>query len=172
MPAYMPLLPAGACRYVAELMAHYVQQAVVDLATNPLSEDDETAAAAQLPPPMFRGNLVAQANACLLDEPFRQATTNVSGWEWVNEGTKEKPKRGWIATKPPAQMSFVVDSNLVRGPHAVAPHPAAVKIDKIANRGVAEQHPPPRERWRLPQQQRLPVCGIGCLRILDSLAAG
>ena len=116
-------------------MAHYVQQVVVDVAVNPLSEEDEAAAAAQLPPPMLRGNIVAQANACLLDEPFRQAATNVSGWEWLNEGTEEKPKRGWIATKPPAIMSFAVDTNLVRGPHAVVPHPTAVRINGESVRG-------------------------------------
>ncbi|KAL4856603.1 hypothetical protein ACK3TF_003052 [Chlorella vulgaris] len=101
--------------YLADMVSTFLTQIMDDLDRHPLEAADDVAAAAELVPPMYRGNYPAKSNACLMGSQFKPLAVTTEGFAWINEGTADKPKQGWVATAPGSVLEFDVATDITPG---------------------------------------------------------
>lgn len=63
-----------------------IQKTAVDLLERPLSEADERAAQASLPPPMLLGNYERRTSTCLLEKETASLVVEHQGFNLSDEG--------------------------------------------------------------------------------------
>ena len=121
-PTFPALLPchqctAMHCRHMADMIITLLRHTLEDLALRPFSQDDEERARAPLPHPMYDDNYPPTHNMCMMGGEFQAAVVQgaSTGFEWVNEGSTEKPKWGWVATTPGSALQFELDTRMGGG---------------------------------------------------------
>jgi hypothetical protein len=97
-------------QYVAEMVILFFRRVLEDLHFRPHAPHDDAVATAPLRPPMLRNNWPNANNSCLMGRLFNEHVTKSEGFEWVNEGSEEKPKWGWVGTEPGATLRFSVNT--------------------------------------------------------------
>lgn len=61
-------------------------------------------------PLSLQNNWPSQNNSCLVGKLFKQQVVAAKGFEWVNEGTQDKPKWGYVGKHPNATLRFTVNT--------------------------------------------------------------
>ena len=89
-------------RIILDLIMWLMLQTNIDLSIQPYSKIDAWHNQQPLPPPMHRQNYEESVEMCLLDDSLRSVVREEEshGWFWANEGTAEKPKRGYVTSSP------------------------------------------------------------------------
>ncbi|GLC42202.1 hypothetical protein PLESTM_001303100 [Pleodorina starrii] len=101
-------------KMIADLAVHLIQETALGLMTNPVRQAEEEAWGRPLAdPPMYLGNFPPETSSCIAGERFRSQVLSHKGWEWVNEGTEEKPKWGYVTTT--SGSSLLVRVNTTQG---------------------------------------------------------
>ncbi|GFR48090.1 hypothetical protein Agub_g9777 [Astrephomene gubernaculifera] len=100
-------------KFMADLAVWMLQQTALGLLQLPYGQEDAEAAGAPLAGPMYPGNLPPNSSMCLLGDSFRSLVVSEasSGFDYVNEGTPEKPKPGYVATQPGSVLRFRIDTD-------------------------------------------------------------
>ncbi|KAI3426970.1 hypothetical protein D9Q98_006914 [Chlorella vulgaris] len=96
--------------YIAEMVVLHMRRVLEDLHHRPYNAADEAVSSAPLRPPMLRNNWPSQNNSCLVGKLFKQQVVAAKGFEWVNEGTQDKPKWGYVGKHPNATLRFTVNT--------------------------------------------------------------
>ncbi|KAI8470157.1 MAG: SGNH hydrolase-type esterase domain-containing protein [Monoraphidium minutum] len=100
-------------RIMADMMIYLIQEAAVGLMTWPLSFADDAAALAKLPDPMYPGNHPSLRRVCFHAEDFAGSVVSRDhGWEWVNEGTDNSPKWGYVSKTPGSVLKVRLDTSV------------------------------------------------------------
>ncbi|KXZ40887.1 hypothetical protein GPECTOR_1514g689 [Gonium pectorale] len=99
-------------KFMADLAVWTLQSTALGLLQLPYNEEDEQVVAAPLPDPMYQGNVPPNSTMCLMGDMFRSlALPSSSGFSYVNEGTAEKPKPGYVATQPGAVLALQLSTD-------------------------------------------------------------
>ncbi|KAL4427737.1 hypothetical protein ABPG75_001826 [Micractinium tetrahymenae] len=119
-------------RWVSELVIHWMQQQLDELALHALGPEDEQAAQEELPPPMYPNNTAPATAACYMGEAVQPlVVAKDAAWEWRHEGPIEKKKFGFISTEPGSALTLQVNAS------GGAPTAADGAADATANSTVA-----------------------------------
>ncbi|EFJ45735.1 hypothetical protein VOLCADRAFT_105823 [Volvox carteri f. nagariensis] len=111
---------------LADIVVHLIQETALGLLSYPPSREEAAKLERPLLPPMYTGNLPPSTSVCLVGHTFTSLVTYAQGWSWVNEGTEEKPKWGYVATEPGSRLVVRLPDTLPPGGrHAAA---AAVPV--------------------------------------------
>lgn len=98
-------------RWISELVIHWIEQQLDELAARPLGPDDEQVAQEELPPPLYPNNTAPATAACYIGEPVQQlVVAKDAAWEWTHEGPVEKRKFGFISTQPGSSLTLQVNT--------------------------------------------------------------
>ncbi|KAL4856571.1 Acetylglutamate kinase [Chlorella vulgaris] len=131
--------------YLADMVSTFLTQIMDDLDRHPLEAADDEAAAAELVPPMyqicfphFQGNYPAKSNACLMGSQFKPLAVTTEGFAWIDEGTADKPKQGWVATTPGSVLEFDVVTDVVPGSGSASVAAAIVYLSSYEHMGQAQ----------------------------------
>jgi len=96
-------------RLMADMAVRLVQQVAMDLHARAYShEDDWHARHEPLPPPLFKNNFAPTTRCCAYQDDLQPYVVSSTGWSWVNEGTEEKPKKGYVTHAPGAVIKLKV----------------------------------------------------------------
>ncbi|GFR42868.1 hypothetical protein Agub_g3859, partial [Astrephomene gubernaculifera] len=98
-------------KMMADLAVHLVQQVAVGLVMHAYGPADEEVVGEPLPRPMYKGNLPPDTSMCIMNERFKLTVVESRGWEYVNEGTPEKPKPGYVASLPGSVLRVQIDTD-------------------------------------------------------------
>ncbi|EFN56843.1 hypothetical protein CHLNCDRAFT_144427 [Chlorella variabilis] len=131
-------------RYLAEMVILYMRRVLEDLSLRPFSDTDEEASQAPLPPPMLRNNWPNINNSCLVGKLFGEHVVASRGFKWMNDGTKEKPKWGWVGTTPNSTLRFEINTATARAVQSgameegVATHVGVLHLRSYEHMGIVE----------------------------------
>ncbi|PNW79166.1 hypothetical protein CHLRE_09g402923v5 [Chlamydomonas reinhardtii] len=98
-------------KIMSDLAVHLLQRTAHDLLQLPYGAEDEHVAGEPLPPPMYPGNVPPDAPMCRVGDLFRAMVKTADGFTYVNEGTAEKPKPGYVATKPGSVLRIAISTD-------------------------------------------------------------
>ncbi|GIM14751.1 hypothetical protein Vretimale_17546 [Volvox reticuliferus] len=100
-------------KLMADLAVFMLQQISLGLLQLPYGQDDAEAAEAPLPAPMYAGNIPPSSPMCIIGDSFRSLADSVTttGWDYINEGTTEKPKPGYVAREPGSVLRVRIDTD-------------------------------------------------------------
>jgi len=104
-------------RAIADIVMWLVLNTAVELLIQPFSRIDSDYIHMPLPPPMQDGNYEEPTETCLLDVDLQQIVVEADsvGWGFVNEGTAEKPKTGFVSTTPGTKLVLELNASAVLG---------------------------------------------------------
>ncbi|KAG1663229.1 hypothetical protein FOA52_004430 [Chlamydomonas sp. UWO 241] len=108
-------------RMLADIIMWLIHSTAVDLLWQPFSKTDAWYIHMPLPPPMHRGNWEETTETCMMDDELRQIVDEgqSAGWAFVNEGTAEKPKTGYVTMTPDTRLVLVLNTRKVLGDDVV-----------------------------------------------------
>ncbi|GLI64554.1 hypothetical protein VaNZ11_007873 [Volvox africanus] len=100
-------------KLMADLAVFTLQQISLGLLQLPYCQDDEEAAEAPLSAPMYQDNIPPSSPMCIIGDGFRSLIDHAAttGWDYVNEGTTEKPKPGYVTWQPGSVLRLQVDTD-------------------------------------------------------------
>ncbi|KAL4444598.1 hypothetical protein ABPG77_002415 [Micractinium sp. CCAP 211/92] len=99
-------------RWISELVIHWMQRQLEDLAARPLGPEDEQEAREDLPPPLYPNNTAPATSACYVGEVVQQlVVAKDAAWEWKHEGAIEKKKFGFISELPGSSLTLQVNTS-------------------------------------------------------------
>ena len=75
--------------YAADLLIAHLVHTLDGLDAQPFGPEDLLEVAADLMPPLYRGNLPQRTQTCHMGARFKELAVKAEGFEWVNEGTPE-----------------------------------------------------------------------------------
>ncbi|KAL4422279.1 hypothetical protein ABPG75_008476 [Micractinium tetrahymenae] len=104
----------GGHRVMAELVIHWMQRMLEDVATHPLEPWDEQEARRPLPIPMQWNNWeAASSNTCLMGEETKAVVAqHDDAWQWVDEGKPGRPpKWGWVSSQPGSSLHLAFNTS-------------------------------------------------------------
>ncbi|GIL58946.1 hypothetical protein Vafri_13943 [Volvox africanus] len=109
-------------RVMADLVVYMLQDTALDLLLDPWSDKEQRAEQEKpLQGPMYSGNTAPSAAMCLYGDQFAPAVvpSTTQGFVYVNEGSVQKPRWGYVATQPGARLVMRFDT---RRPHLPPDH--------------------------------------------------
>ena len=62
------------------------------------------------PPPRPPGNHHPSSSLCLHDELFKTVVIEHGGWDFIDEGRPDKPKRGFVSTQPGSKLRIQINT--------------------------------------------------------------
>ncbi|KAG2433670.1 hypothetical protein HXX76_008041 [Chlamydomonas incerta] len=101
-------------KMMADLAVYLLQATALQLVGHlPYGREDAEAVAAALPEPMYPGNVAPNTSMCLLGERFRELVVpeSTAGFAYINEGTAEKPKPGYVANTTGAVLRLRLNTD-------------------------------------------------------------
>ncbi|KAL4419206.1 hypothetical protein ABPG77_000600 [Micractinium sp. CCAP 211/92] len=104
-------------RVMADLVIHWMQRVLEDVAAHPLEAWDEQEAQRPLPIPMQQDNWEASSsNTCIMGDEVKAAVTrHDDAWQWVDEGKPGRPpKWGWVSTQPGSSLQLTLNASKPR----------------------------------------------------------
>ncbi|KAG2425211.1 hypothetical protein HYH02_015038 [Chlamydomonas schloesseri] len=115
-------------KMMADLAVYMIQSTAMQLLLMPYGPDDKEAVFAPVPRPIYPGNMPPNASMCLLNDNFKNLVVAEAstGFDYINEGTAEKPKPGYIAKQPGAKLRLRLNTERSLVGHG--PNTAAVKV--------------------------------------------
>ncbi|KAG1666700.1 hypothetical protein FOA52_013612 [Chlamydomonas sp. UWO 241] len=96
---------------MADLAVWLIQQTALDVFMRPMAKEDVEMVTEPLPDPIFPNNLPPAHAMCLWQEMLRPAVVESDGWEFINEGTEEKPKKGYVTTTPDVPLTLCLNTS-------------------------------------------------------------
>lgn len=90
------------CQMIAELAIRLIQRVATEMTFRPYNHEKESrhTLQEQLPPPIFPGNHEPSTRCCAYQEELKKYVVSHDGWDFINEGTEEKPKKGYVSHTP------------------------------------------------------------------------
>jgi hypothetical protein len=61
---------------------------------------------------LFKNNFESENMACMIGEELKSVVVNSTHWTWVNEGTEEKPKWGFVSDTVGAELVLLLDTRV------------------------------------------------------------
>lgn len=110
---------------LADLVTALMVRVGEGLLKRPFSTSDQAVVDADLLEPVLPGNIVWDAEYCIIDQKFKSTVTESPGFEWVDEAKPESVTRKWgfVATKPESLLvvtfSTASTTRGVKDPHTV-----------------------------------------------------
>lgn len=97
----------------SDLAIAFLQQTAIDLIHRPFGQADEERIGRDLPPPMLEGNYEMKTASCFWAESLIEMVEPPhTGWEFVNEGTVERPRWGFLTTTAGSVLKIKIDSRI------------------------------------------------------------
>ncbi|KAG1667238.1 hypothetical protein FOA52_009803 [Chlamydomonas sp. UWO 241] len=100
----------GGHKVMADLAVWLIQQTAMDVFARPYSKIDAELVAEEVPEPMYPGNTAPDTALCLFQDAMLPLVKESAGWDYVNEGTEVKPKKGYVTTTPDKPLTINVDT--------------------------------------------------------------
>ncbi|PNH00616.1 hypothetical protein TSOC_013556 [Tetrabaena socialis] len=94
-------------KMIADMAVYLVQETYIDMLLNAIEALDVCISSI---PPMYPGNLPPNATMCITGIAFQNVVKRSIGWDFINEGTAEKQKYGYVSWTPGNELVVVVDS--------------------------------------------------------------
>ncbi|GIL51802.1 hypothetical protein Vafri_7716 [Volvox africanus] len=94
---------------LADLAVHLLQETALGLVHYPVSEGEALQRDEPLPPPMYEGNFPPPTPSCLRGPNLLDLMVSAEGWTWANEGSKTRPRWGFVATTPGSNLFLRLD---------------------------------------------------------------
>ncbi|KAG2493912.1 hypothetical protein HYH03_007848 [Edaphochlamys debaryana] len=98
-------------KIMADLAVHLIQRTALGLLFEPLDLEELVSTVESLPPPMYPGNVPPDRTTCSVGDAFKPLVVLAEGFEYINEGTAEKPKPGYVTTTPGSRLRIKVDTD-------------------------------------------------------------
>ncbi|KAL4853770.1 Cell cycle and apoptosis regulator protein 2 [Chlorella vulgaris] len=99
--------------WIADILIHWLQQTLDDVARNPITPEDEQDAQRSLNVPMYWGNWESRNNTCMMGVQVKELVTKADpAFKWTNEGTDKKPKWGYVSNKPGSSLRLTLNTNV------------------------------------------------------------
>ncbi|KAG2425210.1 hypothetical protein HYH02_015037 [Chlamydomonas schloesseri] len=125
---------------MADLVVYLLQQVALDLLLHPFGPEDEAIIAEGMPQQtMYTDNNPPYTTMCHVGDSFKNLTLSSEGWEYINEGRPDKPKWGWVTSKPGSMLSLRLDTD--RSHISTSTEPVKVFLQHLRsyeNMGMAE----------------------------------
>lgn len=94
---------------MADMVIYFLQKMTYSVLRRPLDIGEGWE---ELPPPMHPGNEIYTGSICIDQNTLQSVMVDQQGFSYVNEGTEERPRKGYVTLTPNSYIKFRVNTSL------------------------------------------------------------